>query len=245
MKLEPVARQSLVDVVAQRIRDLIENEHLQAGDRLPGEFNLVEQLRVSRPVLREAISRLESVGLINVRRGQGMYVGDRGSLTGCVQLVRTAMAIAPRDVTQFADLRTAIEVHAARLAAARATPADVAELAAICAEMDREDIEHEEAIQADFQFHRKIVAITGNEPMQNILHVIHEFVMAGMMHTTPRPRNRANSRKLHGAIFNAIRDHDPDAAEKEMKTHMAAVAQALRDAEARQKEGKEKKGKTS
>lgn len=243
MKLEPVARQSLVDVVAQRIRDLIDREKLQAGDRLPGELHLVEQLRVSRPVLREAISRLESVGLISVRRGQGMFVGDRGSLTSCVQLVRTAMAIAPKDLTQFAELRMAVEVQAARLAAERATPAEVAELEAICAEMDREDIAYEDAIAADFQFHRKIVAITGNEPMQNILQVIHEFVMAGMVHTTPRPRNRDRSRRLHGPILAAIQAHDADAAEKGMKTHMAAVAQALREAEERQKEGK-KSGKT-
>lgn len=238
MKLEPVARQSLVDVVAERLRDLIEQEKLQAGDRLPGELSLVEQLRVSRPVLREAISRLESVGLISVRRGQGMYVGDRGSLTSCVQLVRTALAIAPRELTQYAELRAAVEVHAARLAAAKATPADVAELEQLCDAIDREDIPYEAAIAADFAFHRKIVAITGNEPMQNILHVIHEFVMAGMVHTTPRPRNRDSSRKLHGAILAAIRAADPDRAEQEMKVHMALVSEALSAAEERRKDKK-------
>lgn len=242
MKLEPVARQSLVDVVAERLRDLIEREKLQAGDRLPGELSLVEQLRVSRPVLREAISRLESVGLISVRRGQGMYVGDRGSLTSCVQLVRTALAIAPRELTQYAELRAAVEVHAARLAAAQATPADVAELEQLCDAIDREDIPYEATIAADFAFHRKIVAITGNEPMQNILHVIHEFVMAAMVHTTPRPRDRDNSRKLHEAILAAIGAADPDRAEQEMKVHMALVSDALRAAEERRKDKKRPAG---
>jgi len=235
MKLEPVARQSLVDVVAERIRDLIDREHLQAGDRLPGELHLVEQLRVSRPVLREAISRLESVGLITVRRGQGMFVGDRGSLSGCVQLVRSAMAIAPKDLTGFAELRTAIEVHAARLAAERATPEDVAALESILADMDRADADYEDAIRADFGFHRKIVEISGNELMRNIMQVIHEFVMAGMVHTTPRPRNRDRSQKLHGAIVDAIRGHDPDAAEKAMKFHMTSVSRALHEADQRQR----------
>src|SRR5271154_3029375 len=227
MKLEPVARQSLVDVVAERIRDLIDREHLQAGDRQPGELHLVGQLRVSRPVLREAVSRLESVGLISVRRGQGMFVGDRGSLSGCVQLVRSAMAIAPKDLQGFAELRTAIEVHAARLAAERATAEDVAALESIQAEMDREGAEYEDAIRADFAFHRKIVEITGNELMRNIMQVIHEFVMAGMVHTTPRPRNRDRSQKLHGAIVDAIRAHDSEAAEKAMKFHMTSVSRAL------------------
>jgi GntR family transcriptional repressor for pyruvate dehydrogenase complex len=235
MKLEPVARQSLVDVVAERIRDLIEREHLKAGDRLPGELQLVEQLRVSRPVLREAISRLESVGLISVRRGQGMFVGDRGNLSSCVQLVRTAMTIAPKDLTRFAELRTAIEVHAARLAAERATPEDIEALRSICTEMDREDNSYEDAIRADFQFHRKIVEITGNEMMRNIMQVIHEFVMAGMVHTTPKPRNRSRSRLLHGAILDALQAHDPDRAEREMKAHMVSVHERLQEADQRRR----------
>jgi GntR family transcriptional repressor for pyruvate dehydrogenase complex len=233
MKLEPIVKQSLVDVVAERIRSLIDREKLEAGDRLPGELDLVEQLKVSRPVLREAISRLESVGLVTVRRGQGTFVGDRGSLMSCVQLVRSAMAIAPKDLNHFAELRTAIECHAAKLAALRATPEDVAELEALLVQMDREDQDYLEAIRYDFQFHRKIVEITGNELMRNIMQVIHEFIMAGMVHTTPNPRNRKRSQSLHGPILKAIRDHDPDAAEHGMKVHMGSVTTALRDAEER------------
>lgn len=238
MKLEPVVRQSLVDVVVERLRGLIDRGRLTAGDRLPGELELVEQLQVSRPVLREAISRLESVGLISVRRGQGMYVGDRGSLTSCVQLVRSAMAIAPKELAHFAELRTAIECHAARLAAERATAADIAELETLCAQMDGEDAEYLDAIRFDFQFHRKIVDVTGNELMKNIMQVIHDFVIAGMIHTTPKQRNHTRSRALHSAILKAIRAHDGDAAEAAMKTHMTSVSKALLEAEERrQKEG--------
>ena len=241
MKLEPVARPSLVEIVAERIRDMIDREKLAAGDRLPGELALVEQLQVSRPVLREAISRLESVGLVTVRRGRGIFVGDRGSLAGCVQLVRTAMTIAPRELTRFAELRCAIEVYAARRAAEIATPEEVAELEALCRHMDDEALDHLEAIQADFQFHRQLVAITGNELMRNIMQVINEFVMAGMVHTTPRPRNRARSRQLHGAILDAIRAGDPDAAEAAMKVHMASVYRELDAADERRKKGQDRK----
>ena len=94
--------------------------------------------------------------------------------------------------------------------------------------MDREDEDHLEAIRFDFQFHRKIVDIVGNTVMSNVMEVIHEFVMAGMVHTTPKPRNRARSRKLHGDILQAIRDHDPEAAEYAMKVHMGAVGKATR-----------------
>jgi GntR family transcriptional repressor for pyruvate dehydrogenase complex len=235
VKLEPIARQSLVDVVAERIRGMIDHEHLGPGERLPGELALVEQLQVSRPVLREAISRLESVGLVTVRRGRGLFVGDRGSLSSCMRLVRSAMSISPRELVRFAELRTAIEIYAARRVAEIASAEDVTELAALCRNIDQEGLGHLEAIEVDFQFHRKIVELTGNELMQNIMQVIHEFVMAGMVHTTSNPRNRAKSRQLHGAILNAIRAGDADAAEEAMKVHMGAVARELSAAEERRK----------
>ncbi len=197
-------------------------------------MELVAQLRVSRPVLREAISRLESVGLITVRRGQGMFVGDRGSIRSCVQLVRSAMTIAPKDVSQFTELRIAIEIHAARRAAELASPEDIAELEALCEQMDGEDQDYLDAVRCDFQFHRKLVDIVRSEVMSNVMEVIHEFIMAGMLHTTPNPRNRSRSRKLHGPILDAIRAGDPAAAEAAMKVHMASVSEKMREAVQRQ-----------
>jgi GntR family transcriptional repressor for pyruvate dehydrogenase complex len=156
-----------------------------------------------------------------------------------MQMVRTAMSISPKELVRFAELRSAIEVFAARRAAEVATPEDLAELDAILARMDQEGIEHLEAIQADFALHRKLVDITGNDLMRNIMQVIHEFVMAGMVHTTPKPRNRSNSRSLHGSIVEAIRAGDPDAAEEAMKIHMATVTRELRAAENRRKQQKQ------
>ncbi len=78
------------------LREVIEKKGLQPGDRLPTEAELVASLEVSRPVLREAVSQLEALGLIQVKRGLGMFVGDRDSLAGCLKLVRTAVAVTPR-----------------------------------------------------------------------------------------------------------------------------------------------------
>src|SRR5262245_45411202 len=106
--LEPVPRQSTVDVVAERLRGFIDSQKLEAGDRLPGELDLVQQLQVSRPILREAISRLESLGLVEVRRGRGTFVADRNHLGSCVRFLHSALAIAPKDLIHFAELRTLV-----------------------------------------------------------------------------------------------------------------------------------------
>ena len=122
---EALRRTSLVAEVVTLLREVIEKQGLAPGDRLPTEAELVASLEVSRPVLREAVSQLETLGLVRVRRGLGMFVGDRDSLAGCLKLVRTALAVTPRDLTQLTDLRSALERHGARRAAERATPDDV------------------------------------------------------------------------------------------------------------------------
>ena len=225
--LEPIPQHSTVDVVVERVREWIRSQGLQAGDRLPGELELVQKLRVSRPILREAMGRLESLGLVSVQRGRGTFVADREQLGTCVRFLQSALAIAPKELLHYAELRTLVECHAARQAAGRAAPDDVAELAALCAEIDREDLPYDEAVRADFRFHRKIVELSGNPLLTNLIEVIHEYIMAGMVRTTPKPRDRSWSRPLHGAILKAIRAGDPDAAEKAMQRHMTAVVVRL------------------
>lgn len=227
MKLEPVARPTLSGAVVERVRELIEREQLTAGDRLPGEMQLVDQLRVSRPVLREALGRLEAVGLIRIRRGQGIFVGDRNNLSGCAQLMTSALAIAPRDLLKYAEARWGLECYAARVAAERATAQDLAELERLLVLMDDPATDHDDALQFDLAFHRKLIDITGNEVMRNLMEVILEFVVVGMRQTTPRPRDRNWSRPLHRAIVDAIASADPDAAEAAMRTHMESVLRRL------------------
>ena len=75
MSVSPVQRRSLVDDAVGRIRGLIQQQGWTAGDhRLWTEVELMERLQVSRSVLREAINRLQMIGLVEVRRGLGMFV---------------------------------------------------------------------------------------------------------------------------------------------------------------------------
>jgi GntR family transcriptional repressor for pyruvate dehydrogenase complex len=236
LKIKPIGRQSLVDTVVARIRGVIEQGHLQAGDRLPTEAELSEQLGVSRTVVREAVSQLESLGLLNVRRGRGMFVGDGNSLIRCMQMLRSALALSPKELVQVTEFRKAIECYAARYAAERATPEDQTELASLCDEMDREGREYLEAMQLDFQFHRRLMAITGNPLMCSVLEVIQEFILAAMVQTTPKPRDRVQSHRRHLAIVEAIRAGDPDAAEIAMQNHMEHTVRMLNEMERQRKQ---------
>lgn len=234
--LQPVRQTSLVDTVVERLRAIIEGGRLAAGERLPTEAELGRQLGVSRTVLREAVGRLESLGLVTVRRGRGMFVGDQGTVSQCVLLVRSALAVSGKALVQFTEFRRAIECYAARRAAETATADDLAELERLCREIDREGRGDEDAMRADFEFHRRLMAVTGNELMRHVLEVIQEFAFEAMVRTTPKPRDRVESRRRHQAIVDAIRAGDPDAAERAMMAHMDRTVRRLEEFEARQKQ---------
>lgn len=228
MLIAAIERQSTVNLVVERIAQVIRNQGLSAGHRLPGEHDLVEQLKVSRPVLREALGRLQSMGLVDIQRGRGTFVGNATSLANCVKLLRSAVTISPIELQTYAELRSAIEVQAARQAAERATDEDVAELSRLLKQLDDDELPYHEALEIDFRFHRKLLEIAGNPLMQNIMEVIYEFVLTQMVRTTPSQRDSQLGRRLHRAILTAVRDHDPDAAERAMQQHMQAVLKRLK-----------------
>lgn len=229
MKLKAIRRSSLVNDVVERLREIIERGELLAGDRLPSESELVEQLGVSRTALREAVGRLETIGVLKVERGRGMFVGDRSSLTSCAKLVRSAMAVSPKELLKYLEFRSAIEYYAVRHVAQSATRVQSDELAELCDQIDRQEHDDVEAIHRDLRFHLRLVELTGNELMRNVMEVIQEFAVASMVQTTPRPRDRRESRQRHLAIVKAIQSRDPAAAEAAMRKHMARTRARLEE----------------
>ena len=175
----------------------------------------------------EALARLESMGLVDIQRGRGTFVGSRTSLANCVRLLRSAVTISPQELRTYAELRSALEVQAVRQAAECATDADISELAALLKRLDDDELPYPEALELDFQFHRKLIDIAGNPLMRNLIEVIYEFVLTQMARTTPSPRDNQLGRRLHKAIFKAIREHNGDAAATAMQQHMQAILDRL------------------
>ena len=228
MQIEAIVQQTTAELVVERITQVIRDHKLAPGDRLPGEHELGERLNVSRPVLREALARLQSMGLVDIQRGRGTFVGNATSLANCVRLLRSAVTISPQELQSYAELRSAIEVQAARQAAERATEEDVAELTTLLKQLDDDQLPYAEALELDFRFHRKLLDIAANPLMRNMMEVIYEFVLTQMVRTTPSPRENQLGRRLHKAILTAVRDRNADAAEHAMRRHMQIVLKRLK-----------------
>ena len=227
---------SLVDTVVEQVQRLIAGGQLGSGDRLPKEDALVEQLGVSRTVLREALGRLKATGLVTIQRGRGMFVAEPEGVASCARLIRNAMTLSGKDLEQFIEFRRVIECQAARRAAEKARPEGVEVLRSIVLDMNRPDQDFLASVHLDFAFHLKIVEIAGNQLMHSALGVIQEFILTSMIKTTPNPRDYDQSRKYHMDIVDAIATRNPDVAERAAREHMN-----LNDRSLVEREGKTRK----
>ncbi|MEX0429253.1 FadR/GntR family transcriptional regulator [Nocardioides sp. DS6] len=212
MPLTPTPRNvPLATRISQQLRDEIRSGDWPVGSRIPGEHQLVETFGASRNTVREAIRGLVHAGLLEARPGDGTYVRAASELE--VALQRRASVEAAIDVF---EVREALEIHAARLAAERAGRADVERLRDLLAARDA-DPEPAAHIATDLRFHAAVVEIAGN----TLLTDMHRHLDRG---STYRPHGATDedlTRFLiaswgdddpHRALVEAIARRDPDAA---------------------------------
>lgn len=220
-------RPLLVDQVMGLLSDYIRREGLSPGDRLPSEADLAERMQCSRNVLREAVGRMTSLGLVDVRRGSGMFVGTTDSVRSCALLLRSSLAISVNDLVEFTEFRRALEGYAARHATSKATDGELSELDAMAKAIDDPDITREESLKRDSAFHLRLMEIGGNHLMATILESLLDFMQASMDSTTATPRDIDTSRQLHAAIMDGLIKRDPIAAENAMELNRQHTINSL------------------
>ena len=169
---------SLSDKVVGQLTEAIVSQQLAPGQRLPSERELGEQFGVSRTVIREAIRSLAARGLVSVTSGRGIEVGQVGS--GDVTASMRLFVRGHKDLHygKVHEVRTAVELQTAGLAAARATPDDIARLRELCDGYQRaiEAGDLPGASELDFQFHQELAKASGNELLVAMLESISDVL---------------------------------------------------------------------
>jgi DNA-binding FadR family transcriptional regulator len=218
----------VVDALAGRIRD----GSLAPGEKLPTEAAFMEEFRVSRTVVREAISRLQAAGLVATRHGVGTFVvglGDPATFRISPEQLGTL-----QDVIAVLELRMAVETESAALAAMRGTPANVDTLRNALKSLTSALDEGRDAVGADFQFHLEIARATQNHHFVDLM-----ATLGGMMIPRARleppgpltPERHAYLKRVHAeheSIVDAIEHHDPEGARAAMRTHLANARERRR-----------------
>lgn len=214
---------NLAEQVMARLSADIRGGRLAPGTRLPTEQMLTAELGVSRTVVREAVAALRADGLVVTRRGSGAYVADPAA--GPFRIV-PPRAASLSDILNVMELRLAVEVQAAGLAAERATQAQLGSIRVAWRGIDDALQRGEGAVAEDFAFHRAIAEATGNDQFPRFLaylgsHVIpRQSVRLDMDTPAERRQYLERIQAEHTRIVTAIAVREPEEARRAMRDHL-------------------------
>lgn len=218
----------LSDEITRRIAEQIASRALAPGDRLPTEAELCQAFGVSRAVVREAVARLRTDGLVETQQGVGAFVARSPELT--VFRLEPDRA-GPAELRQIFELRTDVEAGAATLAARRRSDEQLRVMRAALAGMAKAVAEGRSGTADDVAFHAAIAEATGNPIYRDFLrflaHRLEKAVDAARSNSAAHDGWSERVQVEHEAIYEAIADRDPEAAGLSARAHIVNAARRL------------------
>lgn len=216
--------QSLSERIADGIVQLIEDEQVPVGHALASSRELAKRFDVTTPTIREALRRLESTGVVELKHGSGTYVADglnRRLVANQHALNRTG------SVLELIDARLLLEPQVAAAAATNRTEDD---LAALVAATDNA-LAAPGTIPASGHFHVALAAATGNRLVADMLNALLHVRSAEQKRLREHYDNRDLDRSEHVEITDAIRDRDAEAATRLVTEHLQSIRRAAAEGE--------------
>ncbi|NFM79394.1 FadR family transcriptional regulator [Clostridium botulinum] len=218
----PIKNAKVYEQVIEQIKTMIISGNLQKGDKLPSERELVDQLKVSRTSIREALRALEIVGLIKCKQGEGNFIRDNfdNSLFEPLSLVFMLERSNKEDII---EVRRIIEVEAAALAAKRITKDQLKKLEYIIYEFKNSEDE-KILVNLDKNFHYEIAQASNNFILLNIINSCSALIDSLIKNARYKiMKNVENKKELvdqHEKIYLALKEKDSELASKLMKEHL-------------------------
>jgi GntR family transcriptional repressor for pyruvate dehydrogenase complex len=227
----PIRVERVADKVADQLKKLISDGAVKVGDRLPPERDLAEQMGVSRASVREALQQLEMQGMLEIVHGGGSIVRN---MTG--QEIRKTLEIFleqdRKRVLELAELRAFMEAWAAKEAAKNRTDAELETMRGYLEEMERDFEKGQIRYDIDFKYHTEIAAATHNTIYLHLIDNIYTLISYSIkVHREEVFTGRGDQETIlnqHRAVYNAIHDRTPEAAEAAMKEHLVFVVREFK-----------------
>ena len=218
----PIKRESVAEMVARRILDMVTSKSLKPGDQLPPERDLAEQLNVSRPSVREAIRGLSILGVVQSRQGGGAYITklDGDALLGPI---RFFLSLDNMNIPDLYDARSLVEGDVARRAAINMDDIQIATLEKILIQQEATLEDASEFRLSDFKFHEAIWIGSGNSFLKRIGESLNALGLEFRRRASEKPEVLAQSLQDHRVLFNALKARDPAAAALAAEKHMQNV----------------------
>ncbi|MGJ8743468.1 FadR/GntR family transcriptional regulator [Polaribacter sp.] len=226
MKLETLAKienSKVQNEIISKMRDLINLKNLEPGDKLPSERMLSEKFGVSRSNVREAIQKLEFYGLLKSIPQSGTFVANIGviAMNGMIEDI---IGLKTPEFKSLVETRILLELKTSRLAALRRTEDDLRKIEEAMLAFKTKVEEGKDAVQEDLLFHLAIAKASGNSTMNTFMLIITpEIITNFRKHHVCDANLSLRGINDHQAIFDAIKEQDPQLAKQKMKDHFKVL----------------------
>lgn len=215
--LEPLGALSMTDRVENILRQYFTDNKFKPGDALPNEIEIARQLNVSRNVVREALSRLRMLGMIEARPRRGMVMAQPDLLAG-LEKVMNPLILSIDNLKDIFEMRLILEMGIAEFLFARKTKKDIAELEIL---VENQHDPYSPSKDEEVTFHSKLYEMTGNETFarfQTLLMPVFEYVFSeyydrGNHVQIPEP-------VIHRDLVEILKNGNADEFRKAMYTHL-------------------------
>lgn len=214
--LKPVEKQRVAEEVAEQLRSLILGGQYPPGSKLPPERELSKRLRVNRASLREALKKLEHLGLVRIRQGDGTRVQNFME-TGGIELVQHLLPLAggkPELIRDLLEFRRIFGRELARLAAARAKDSDGIAKLRVLADRADQVTGALELFDLDFDFYVAVAQMSGNQVMLLLINTVRDGVRGFMPLLANLAAPGDTVRKHHRDLIAAVEKGDINGAGK-------------------------------
>ena len=198
MEVAPIKSTRIYEEIVRQVKQMIAEGRLKSGDQLPPERDLAEKFVVSRTSVREALRALESLGLIEIRPGEGTFIREV-SVEALIEPLALVMASQRGAIAELFEARRLLEPAIAALAAGNT------------------------GLAQDAAFHAAIGVAAHNAAITRIAHAIMDLLTQSREESLNTPGRPQRSHQDHCRILGAIRAHDERAAQQAMLDHLAAV----------------------
>ncbi|WP_409305079.1 FadR/GntR family transcriptional regulator [Peribacillus sp. SCS-155] len=231
MEYKKIKPKKIYEQVAEAIHDMIRTGKLKPGDKLDSVQQLASRFQVGRPSVREALTSLQAMGLLEIRQGEGTYIRQFES-EQIAYPVTTAILMNSEDIINLLEVRKILEVGTAYSAAQNRTEADLASMETSLAAMKNSNGNGDAGEKADVDFHLAIASGSHNPLLISLMNHV-----SGMMAETMKETRQlwlfsqqASTDRLyeeHVSIYRAIKEQNAEKARKIMLKHIENVEEVL------------------
>ncbi|WP_267907784.1 FadR/GntR family transcriptional regulator [Viridibacillus soli] len=231
MNYKKITRKKIYEEVADIIFEMIKSGELKPGDQLDSVQELANNFQVGRSAIREALTSLRAMGLIEMRQGEGTFV-KTFTANNLIYPIQNAMLMTKKNIVELLEVRLILEVGIVASAAQKRTTEDLDEMRLHIEEMTNHTKNSELGERADLAFHLAIAKAADNVLLSALMQQVSDLMSEAMRETRriclfDKKQTLAQLNEQHLQIYHQIETQDAIAAAQAMKSHLQFVEEIL------------------